>query len=323
MLQPGLCMYRADLAETDRRKPADRLIFRTGRPISGRQAHFRTGRPISGRQAYFRTGRPVFRQADRLPGRQVRSGRKGTKEEMDKIQAIAHIHTDFPEKFGIPRQSGLVEDLEGRIVFEPEFRNPDAVRGLEQFSHVWLLWKFSENEREGWQPTVRPPRLGGNTRLGVFATRSPFRPNGIGLSCVRLKRVELTEKEGPVLIVLGADLMDGTPILDIKPYIPLADCHPEASEGYTKETGKHALLVEFPEELLSRYPEEKRGAAAALLSQDPRPGYSSDPERVYGVAFAGYDIRFRVRDGVLTVCGLEPRGDGGGESRFRGEESRL
>lgn len=224
---------------------------------------------------------------------------------MEQVKAIAHIRTDFPEKFGIPRQSGLVEELEGKVVFEPEFRHPDAVRGLEQFSHIWILWQFSENERAGWSVTVRPPRLGGNTRMGVFATRSPFRPNGIGLSCVRLKRVELTEKEGPVLTVLGADLMDNTPILDIKPYIPLTDCHPEASEGYTKETRKHALQVEFPEELLSRYPEEKRKAAAAVLSQDPRPGYSSDPERIYGVTFAGYDIKFRVKDGVLTVCGLE------------------
>ena len=224
---------------------------------------------------------------------------------MEQLKAIAHIRTDFPEKFGIPRQSGLVEELEGKVVFEPEFRHPDAVRGLEQFSHIWILWQFSENERAGWSVTVRPPRLGGNTRMGVFATRSPFRPNGIGLSCVRLKRVELTEKEGPVLTVLGADLMDNTPILDIKPYIPLTDCHPEASEGYTKETRKHALQVEFPEELLSRYPEEKKKAAAAVLSQDPRPGYSSDPERIYGVTFAGYDIKFRVKDGVLTVCGLE------------------
>lgn len=224
---------------------------------------------------------------------------------MDQVKAIAHIRTDFPEKFGIPRQSGLVEELEGKIVFEPEFRHPDAVRGLEQFSHIWILWQFSENERAGWSVTVRPPRLGGNTRMGVFATRSPFRPNGIGLSCVRLKRVELTGKEGPVLTVLGADLMDNTPILDIKPYIPLTDCRPEATEGYTKETRKHALRVEFPEELLSQYPEEKRKAAEAVLSQDPRPGYSSDPERIYGVTFAGYDIKFRVRDGVLTVCGLE------------------
>ena len=221
------------------------------------------------------------------------------------MEAIAHIRTDFPEKFGIPRQSGLVEGLEGRIIFEPKFQNPDGVRGLEQFSHIWILWQFSENEKAGWSFTVRPPRLGGNTRLGVFATRSPFRPNGIGLSCVRLKSVELTEKEGPVLTVLGADLMDNTPILDIKPYIPLADCHPEASQGYTAETKKHALRVEFPAQLLERYPEEKREAATAVLAQDPRPGYSSDQERIYGVAFAGFDIKFRVRDGVLTVCGLE------------------
>ncbi|HJA93338.1 MAG TPA: tRNA (N6-threonylcarbamoyladenosine(37)-N6)-methyltransferase TrmO [Candidatus Eisenbergiella merdipullorum] len=221
------------------------------------------------------------------------------------MKAIAHIRTDFHEKFGIPRQSGLVESLEGRIIFEPEFRHPDAVRGLDQFSHIWLLWQFSENEKKGWSVTVRPPRLGGNTRMGVFATRSPFRPNGIGMSCVRLKSVKFDDKLGPVLTVCGVDMMDKTPVLDIKPYIPLTDCHPEASEGYTKETRKHALQVEFPEELLAQYPEEKRKAAVAVLSQDPRPGYSSDPERIYGVAFAGYDIKFRVKDDVLTVCGLE------------------
>lgn len=224
---------------------------------------------------------------------------------MGQMKAIAHIRTDFHEKFGIPRQSGLVESLEGRIIFEPEFRHPDAVRGLDQFSHIWLLWQFSENEKKGWSVTVRPPRLGGNTRMGVFATRSPFRPNGIGMSCVRLKSVKFDDKLGPVLTVCGVDMMDKTPVLDIKPYIPLTDCHPEASEGYTKETRKHALQVEFPEELLAQYPEEKRKAAVAVLSQDPRPGYSSDPERIYGVAFAGYDIKFRVKDDVLTVCGLE------------------
>lgn len=228
------------------------------------------------------------------------------------MEPIAHIRTDFPEKFGIPRQSGLVDGLEGRIVFEPKFRHPDAVRGLEQFSHIWILWQFSENEKAGWSFTVRPPRLGGNTRMGVFATHSPFRPNGIGLSCVRLKSVELTEREGPVLTVLGADMMDNTPILDIKPYIPLADCHPEASEGFTRETGKYALQVEFPEELLKQLPVDRREAAVSVLSQDPRPGYSSDPERIYGVAFAGYDIKFRVKDDVLTVCGIEKRQDGHG-----------
>ena len=231
--------------------------------------------------------------------------KKGQEDGRLIIKPIAKIFTDFPTKFGIPRQSGLGGKLEGEIVFEPEYRNPDAVRGLEEYSHIWLIWEFSESVRSGWSATVRPPRLGGNTRVGVFATRSPFRPNGIGLSCVRLKRVELTEKEGPVLTVLGADLMNNTPILDIKPYIPLTDCHPDASEGYTKETRKHALQVEFPEALLARYPEEKRKAAEAVLAQDPRPGYSSDPERIYGVTFAGYDIKFRVKDGVLTVCGLE------------------
>lgn len=220
------------------------------------------------------------------------------------MKIIAYIQTDFPDKFGIPRQSGLVQALKGRIVFEPEFRNPEAVRGLDAFSHIWLLWKFSESKKEHWSATVKPPRLGGKKRMGVFATRSPFRPNDIGLSSVRLEKVEITETEGPVLYVSGIDLMDGTPIYDIKPYIPIADCHPDATEGYTKETKEHRLTVKFPEELLCMYPEEKRSAILGVLEQDPRPTYFQDPERIYGVTFAGYDVKFRVDENVLTVCDL-------------------
>ena len=218
------------------------------------------------------------------------------------MKIIAHIHTDFPSKFGIPRQSGLVDTLEGKIIFEPEFRNPEAVRGLEEFSHIWLLWKFSRSEKENWSATVKPPRLGGKKRMGVFATRSPFRPNDIGLSSVRLVKIEPDEKLGPVLTVAGADLLDGTPIYDIKPYIPFTDCHPDATEGYTKETREHLLQVDFPEELLAVYPEEKRKAVIGVLAQDPRPAYVLDPERVYGVSFAGFDVKFRVDGDFLTVC---------------------
>lgn len=218
-----------------------------------------------------------------------------------KMKVIARIHTDFSDKFGIPRQSGLVEELQGRIVFEPEFRNPDAVRGLEEFSHIWLLWQFSRNRQEHWEPTVRPPRLGGNKRLGVFATRSPFRPNAIGLSCVRLEKIEMDKKLGAVLAVRGADLMDGTPIYDIKPYIPFTDCRTQASEGYTEATKTHELKVNFPEDLLMKLPQEKRKAVTGVLAQDPRPAYIQDPQREYGVSFAGFDIRFRVEGETLTV----------------------
>lgn len=221
------------------------------------------------------------------------------------MKIIARIYTDFPDKFGIPRQSGLVEGLEGKIIFEPEFRNPEAVRGLEEFSHIWLLWQFSENKREHWDATVRPPRLGGNKRVGVFATRSPFRPNDIGLSCVRLMEISLDEKLGAVLTVQGADLMNGTPIYDIKPYIPYTDSHPEASEGYTKETRVHELKVEFPQELLERFPVEKRQAVLGILAQDPRPAYIQNPDRVYGVSFAGFNVKFQVDEDVLTVCEVE------------------
>ena len=218
-----------------------------------------------------------------------------------KIQIIARMHSDFATKFGIPRQSGLVEELKSTIVFEPEFRNPDALRGIEDFSHLWIIWQFSEAVRQGWSPTVRPPRLGGNTRMGVFATRSPFRPNNLGLSSVKLLGVEHTEKYGTVLHIGGADLMDGTPIFDIKPYIPYGDCHPDATGGFTDSAGEFLLQVDFPQELLQRLPEEKREAAIGVLSHDPRPSYQRKPERVYGLTFAGFDIRFRVSEDVLTV----------------------
>ena len=221
------------------------------------------------------------------------------------MKVIGHIRTDFPSKFGIPRQSGLIDGLKGKIVLEPEYRNPQVYKGIEEFSHIWLLWEFSEAKKEHWSATVKPPRLGGKKRMGVFATRAPFRPNNIGLSCVKLDRVEQDEKDGPVLWVAGVDLLDGTPIYDIKPYIPLTDCHPEASEGYTRETKIHELKVEFPEELLNQYPEEKRQAVLGILAQDPRPTYFQDPERVYGVSFAGFDVKFRVDGDLLIVCGLE------------------
>ena len=224
---------------------------------------------------------------------------------MKALKYIAKIQTDFPTKFGIPRQSGLV-NTKGTIVFEPEYRKEEALKGLEECSHLWLIWEFSEAVRTGWSPTVRPPRLGGNKRCGVFATRSPFRPNPIGLSCVKLTGIKKHPEKGMVIEVEGADLMDGTPIYDMKPYIPVSDCHPEASEGYTSQTKVHALQVEFPEELLSRYPEEKRKAVIGVLSQDPRPAYVQDPERLYGVSFAGFDVKFKVVGDLLTVEDVVP-----------------
>ena len=217
------------------------------------------------------------------------------------ISIIARMKSDFPTKFGIPRQSGLVEELRSTIIFEPEFRNPDALRGIEGYSHLWLIWQFSEAVRTEWSPTVRPPRLGGNARMGVFATRSPFRPNSLGLSSVKLLGVEETEEYGTVLHVGGADLMDGTPIFDIKPYIPYGDCHPEATGGFTDTAGDFLLKVNFPQKLLEKLPEDKQEAAAAVLSHDPRPSYQRKPDRVYGLTFAGFDIRFQVQDDVLTV----------------------
>ena len=221
------------------------------------------------------------------------------------IQVIARMHSDFATKFGIPRQSGLVEELKSTIVFEPEFRNPDTLRGIEDFSHLWIIWQFSEAVRTEWSPTVRPPRLGGNTRLGVFATRSPFRPNSLGLSSVKLLGVEKTEKYGTVLHVGGADLMDGTPIFDIKPYIPYGDSHPEATGGFTDTAADFLLTVNFPEELLKILPESKREAAIGVLSHDPRPSYQRKPGRVYGLTFAGFDIRFTVEEDALTVVEVQ------------------
>ena len=222
------------------------------------------------------------------------------------IQVIARMHSDFSTKFGIPRQSGLVEELRSTIVFEPEFRNPDALRGIEDFSHLWIIWQFSEAVRQGWSPTVRPPRLGGNTRMGVFATRSPFRPNNLGLSSVRLLGVEHTEKYGTVLHVGGADLMDGTPIFDIKPYIAYGDSHPQAKGGFTDTAGEFLLKVDFPAHLLELLREDKRDAAIGVLSHDPRPSYQRKPERVYGLTFAGFDIRFKVAEDTLTVTEVNP-----------------
>ena len=217
------------------------------------------------------------------------------------VKVIARIHTDFPEKFGIPRQSGLIEELKSTIVFEPEFRDANALRGIEEYSHLWLIWEFSEAKRTKWSPTVRPPRLGGNVRKGVFATRSPFRPNSIGLSCVKLEKVALDEPDSPVLYVEGADLMNGTPIFDIKPYIPYADCHPEATGSFTEYSKDHHLNVEFPQELLERIPEESREALIAVLADDPRPAYQNDPERSYGMPFGEKDIHFRVDGDILRV----------------------
>ena len=218
------------------------------------------------------------------------------------IHPIAKMQSDFTSKFGIPRQSGLVQELQSTIVFEPEFRNPDTLRGLDGYSHLWLIWQFSEAVRSDWSPTVRPPRLGGNTRMGVFATRSPFRPNNLGLSCVRLIGMEQTNNQGTVIHVAGADLMDGTPIFDIKPYIPYSDCHADASGGFTDTAEEFLLKVEFPEELLLRLPENKREATVGVLSHDPRPSYQRDPQRIYGLPFAGFDIRFKVQGDVLQVC---------------------
>lgn len=221
------------------------------------------------------------------------------------MHTIAHIHTDLPEKFGVPRQSGLVPQLQGTIVFEPDYRNPDALRGLEGFSHLWLIFRFHRAEREGWSPTVRPPRLGGNRRMGVFATRSPFRPNNLGLSCVKLEGVRRDEKLGPVIRVSGADLVDGTPILDIKPYLPYADCPRDATGGFTDPLEAEPLEVECDEALLAGLEAQQRAGLMGVLACDPRPRYQEDPERVYGLAFAGKNVKFTVRDRVLTVLAVE------------------
>lgn len=217
------------------------------------------------------------------------------------MHPIATMKSDFPTKFGIPRQSGLAESLQSTIVFEPEYRNAEALRGIEEFSHLWIIWQFSEAVRSDWTPTVRPPRLGGNTRMGVFATRSPFRPNSIGLSCVKLIGIEKTPDQGTVIHVAGADLMDGTPIFDIKPYIPYSDCHPEASGGFTAKVDDFLLNVDFPDNLLQSIPENKRSALTEVLSHDPRPSYQRNPDRIYGLRFANFDIRFSVQDNMLYV----------------------
>ncbi|MBB2183360.1 tRNA (N6-threonylcarbamoyladenosine(37)-N6)-methyltransferase TrmO [Lachnospiraceae bacterium MD1] len=218
------------------------------------------------------------------------------------LNIIAHIRTDFPTKFGVPRQSGLIEELKAQIIFEPEYRNPDAFRGLEGFSRIWLLWEFSKAIRDTWAPMVKPPRLGGNKRMGVFATRSPFRPNSIGLSSVKLEHIEYHSELGPVLHVAGADMMDNTPIYDIKPYIPYTDSHPDAVGGFADPLRSYSLDVVFPEEMLHMIPEEKRKAIQFVLASDPRPSYQKDPNRRYGVEFAGFDVRFTVQQNTLTVC---------------------
>ncbi|MBR5272557.1 MAG: tRNA (N6-threonylcarbamoyladenosine(37)-N6)-methyltransferase TrmO [Clostridia bacterium] len=218
------------------------------------------------------------------------------------MKIIARIHTDFSTKFGIPRQSGIVEELKGKIIFEPEYRNVDAVRGIEQFSHIWLIWQFSQALREEFTPLVRPPRLGGNTYMGVFATRSPYRPNSLGLSCVRLEKIEYNEELGAVLHVSGADLLDGTPIFDIKPYLPYTDSRPDASNGFAPTSEECSLDVNFPENLLKIIPKDKRTAVIEVLRLDPRPQYHDDSERVYGMNFSGFDIRFTVVGKQLTVC---------------------
>lgn len=224
---------------------------------------------------------------------------------MEALNIVARMKCDFPTKFGLPRQSGLVEGIRGTIVFEGRYRNPDALRGLEGYSHIWLLWGFDRNHKEGWSATVRPPRLGGNVRVGVFASRSPFRPNPIGLSCVKLEGIEQTEKRGTVLHVSGVDIADNTPIYDIKPYLPYADCHPEATGGFS--TAQYGLRVEFPEELLSEIEPERRSALIGALQGDPRPSYQSDPNRVYGFVFAGRDVRFCVDGEVLRVVEIVQR----------------
>ena len=221
------------------------------------------------------------------------------------IQIIARMKSDFPSKFGIPRQSGLVEQLHSTIIFEPEFRNADALRGLEDFSHLWIIWQFSEAVRDHWSPTIRPPRLGGNTRLGVFATRSPFRPNSLGLSSVKILGLEQTHNHGTVIHVAGADLMDGTPIFDIKPYIPYADCHMDATGGFTDNAKDFLLQVHVDNDLLNKIPQNKQEALLGVLSHDPRPSYQNDPGRIYGISFGGFNIRFQVDNEILSVIDIQ------------------
>mgnify|MGYP001851138586 FL=1 len=230
----------------------------------------------------------------------------GTNESgVVQMKPIAKISCDFPDKFGIPRQSGLVDELEATIIFEPEYRDPNSLRGIEDWSHLWLIWQFSRNLRDGWSPTVRPPRLGGNRRVGVFATRSPFRPNPLGLSCVKLLQVVDTENHGRVLIVSGADLMDGTPIYDIKPYLRYTDSRPDASGGFADEVFDRSLDVSFPPELLAKLPENRQNAVVEILSMDPRPAVQDDPMRIYGMRFAGYEIKFTVDGRCLRVVSVD------------------
>ena len=221
------------------------------------------------------------------------------------LRPIARIQSDFSEKFGIPRQSGLVEALRARVVFAPEYRVREAFRGLEGFTHIWLVWGFSQNVEAGWSPTVRPPRLGGNVRMGVFATRSPFRPNPIGLSCVELLAIDYDAPDGPALVVGGADLLDGTPIFDVKPYVPHADCRPQARGGFADAHREDRLAVDFPPRLEALVPPDKREALRGVLAGDPRPSYQHDPQRLYGLGFAGLQVRFTVEDGVLRVRQVE------------------
>ena len=222
------------------------------------------------------------------------------------LKVIARIQSDFPTKFGIPRQSGLIDALKSTIVFEPAYRNVDALRGLEGYSHIWLIWQFSETVKENWCPTVRPPRLGGNIKMGVFASRSPFRPNAIGLSSVKLDKIQLESPQGPLLFVSGADLMHGTPIYDIKPYLPYVDCHPDATGGFALQSKEGALTVDFPQQLRQLMPQENLEPLLEVLAQDPRPAYQNTPDRIYGFEFAGFEVRFTVEDNMLTVKELLP-----------------
>lgn len=227
---------------------------------------------------------------------------KDINEENHSLRVIARIRTEFPEKFGIPRQSGIVDALKAVIIFEPKFRNADALRGLEGFSYIWLIWGFFHTMSDNWAPMVKPPRLGGNKRMGVFATRSPFRPNPLGLSSVKLERIEMHDELGPILHVLGADLMDNTPIFDIKPYLAYTDSHPEATGGFAEPLKDYGLEVEFPKHLLNLIPEEHQEAIMGILAQDPRPSYHKDPHRIYGFTYAEYNIRFTVKDKLISVC---------------------
>ncbi len=220
------------------------------------------------------------------------------------MKIIAKIKTDMPDKFGVPRQSGIVEELTGKIIFEPEYRVREAVRGLEEFSHLWVIWQFSENLRSSWSPTVRPPRLGGEIRKGVFATRSPFRPNPIGLSCVKIEKIEFTKELGPVISVSGVDMTDDTPIYDIKPYITYTDSRPDAKQSFAGDFIDYGLKVDFPEKLLSLIPDEKKAGIIGILRHDPRPAYQDSPDRVYGVRYLDFDVHFKVKDNILTVINI-------------------